>query len=80
MRGPKHPEAALLDFQWETAPLVFLAEHLEEASEIPDEVRALCLAVQKVHRKAEEALEHSVGWASGPPYRMRNRVPSNSAP
>ena len=52
-----HPESALLDFQRETAPLVYLAELIEADADASDQLRALALAVQQTCERAERALE-----------------------
>jgi hypothetical protein len=59
-------ETALLDFQYETASLVHLAQSIEEDGEVTDEVLALCRAVRVVHQRAEEALQGLVEWADNP--------------
>jgi hypothetical protein len=56
MRRLTDPESALLDFQYETAPLVYLAQSIEEGGDVPEQGRVLCQAVQVVHERAERAL------------------------
>jgi len=60
---PTRPEAALLDFQVATTPLVYLADMLYADLDAPEEVRALCAAVVQVRERAQHALQEAVMWA-----------------
>jgi hypothetical protein len=57
---PTRPGDALLDFQIETAPPVYLANRLYDDVEIPEMARVLCAAVFLVHEKAEHASSTSM--------------------
>jgi hypothetical protein len=52
-----HPENALLDFQRDTAPLVCLADLIDSDMDASERERALALAVQQIHERAERTPE-----------------------
>jgi hypothetical protein len=39
MGKPTDPESVLLDFQYETTPLVHLAQHIEDDRDVPEQAR-----------------------------------------
>lgn len=79
MNNLRHPENAWLDFQRHTGPAVYLAQSILDGEDIPEQVRALCLAVHLVYEQAGVALEESVWWAgrySGGLVALAVRLPS----
>ena len=51
MKNPTHPENTLLDLQRQAAPLVYLAQYIEESGDVSEQMRVLCQAVEAVYEQ-----------------------------